>query len=165
MNTGPTLALGSSGDDVKRLQRILVVLKLYDWTHIDGDFGPHTEDAVKAFQSGNGLTADGIAGPNTWAALPADPATPLLERGDTGSGVAALQHGLKTYSGGTGPADPGPVDGDFGHHTEAAVKAYQSQRVVGQAPGASADGIVGDLTWFAPAGAAGATLATLAGVA
>jgi len=165
MNSGPTLSLGSTGDDVKRLQRILVVTKLYDWTHIDGDFGPHTRDAVEAFQSSNGLSVDGIVGPNTWAALPADPGTPLLQQGATGSAVAALQKGLRTYSGGSGPTDPGGIDGDFGPHTEAAVKAYQTQRVVGQAPGASADGIVGDLTWFAPAGAAGATLATLAGVA
>ena len=41
---------------------------------------------------------------------------------------------------------------------EDAVKAYQQDR------GVQADGIVGDQTWWAPAGAAGATLASLSGL-
>jgi peptidoglycan hydrolase-like protein with peptidoglycan-binding domain len=82
--------------------------------------------------------------------------TPLLVRGASGSVVTALQKGLKKYS--TPATDPGAVDGDFGPKTEAAVKAYQQDR------GVQADGIVGDLTWWAPAGAAGATLASLSGL-
>jgi len=35
----------------------------------DGDFGPNTESAVKAFQTHKRLEADGIVGPLTWAAL------------------------------------------------------------------------------------------------
>lgn len=35
----------------------------------DGDFGKDTERAVKSFQLHNGLTADGVCGPKTWAAL------------------------------------------------------------------------------------------------
>jgi len=50
------------------------------------------------------------------------------------------------------------VDGDFGPKTEAAVKAYQEDRAI------HVDGIVGDQTWWAPAGAAGATLASLSGL-
>jgi peptidoglycan hydrolase-like protein with peptidoglycan-binding domain len=95
-------------------------------------------------------------GPITWQALPADPNTPLLARGASGSVVTALQKGLKKYS--TPATDPGAVDGDFGSKTEAAVKAYQQDR------GVQADGIVGDQTWWAPAGAAGATLASLSGL-
>jgi hypothetical protein len=38
------------------------------------------------------------------------------------------------------------------------VRAYQTQQNIG------ADGIVGDQTWWTPAGAAGATLASIAGL-
>jgi len=36
---------------------------------VDGVFGNGTEDAVERFQASKGLTADGIAGPNTWEKL------------------------------------------------------------------------------------------------
>jgi len=36
---------------------------------VDAQFGPGTEEAVREFQRNKGLTVDGIAGPNTFAAL------------------------------------------------------------------------------------------------
>lgn len=153
MNNGPTLSIGSTGHDVRRLQRIFVMMKALGAGNITGTFDPTTEQAVKDFQEGAGLTVDGIVGPMTWQALPADPNTPLLARGESGSVVTALQKGLKKYS--TPATDPGAVDGDFGPQTETAVKAYQQDRSI------QVDGIVGDQTWWAPAGAAGATLASL----
>ena len=71
MNTGSTIQNGSTGNDVRRLQRILVMIKSLGPTEIDGVFGAKTEAAVKDFQSGNGLTADGIVGPKTWDAIDA----------------------------------------------------------------------------------------------
>jgi len=162
MNSGPTLSLGSTGNDVKRLQRLFVMTKLLDFSAIDGVFGPKTQAAVQAFQGGAGLTVDGIAGPLTWAALPADPNTPVVQSGSSGAAVSGLQHGLLTYGGSGSATDPGPVDGAFGPLTEAAVTAYQTQRVVPE--GGVVDGIVGDVTWWVPAGGAGATLASLSGL-
>jgi peptidoglycan hydrolase-like protein with peptidoglycan-binding domain len=158
MNSGPTLRRGSTGADVRRLQRILVMLKGLDYVGIDGSFGPQTEQAVRLFQQGAGLEVDGIVGPRTWGALPADPNTPQLAEGAQGPVVSALQHGLRTYGGAGSPTDPGPVDGVFGPRTQAAVRAYQGEH------GLSADGVVGDRTWWVPAGGAGATLASLAGL-
>ena len=158
MNSGPTIRNGSTGDDVRRLQRIFVMTKSLGYTEIDGIFGAKTEAAVKDFQSANGLTADGIVGPNTWHALPADPNTPQVGPGSHGAVVTALQKGLRTYGGPGTPTDPGAADGQFGPKTEKAVKAYQADH------GVAADGIVGDRTWWVPAGGAGATLASLSGL-
>ncbi len=36
---------------------------------IDGKFGPHTKNAVMAYQQDRGLIVDGIVGPNTWRLL------------------------------------------------------------------------------------------------
>ena len=158
MNSGPTLALGATGLDVRRLQRLFVEMKLLDFQGIDGAFGSTTDQVVRDFQDGEGLVVDGIVGPATWGALPEDPDTPLLANGSTGAPVAALQEALTAYSNEDPATDPGAIDGDFGPVTEDAVRAYQGDR------GVPVDGIVGDLTWWVPAGAAGATLASLAGL-
>lgn len=158
MNSGPTLAQGATGSDVRRLQRLLVMIKEFDYTGIDGSFGPLTKAACESFQQGAGLAVDGIVGPATWAALPADPNTPLLREGDSGPAVSAVQQALHQYASSYGSADPGLADGSFGPLTAAAVSGYQTSR------GVSADGIIGDQTWWVPAGAAGATLASLAGL-
>lgn len=66
----PELSKGSSGDSVKALQILLIG---YGFScgecGADGDFGSATRVAVVAFQLKNGLDADGIVGPKTWAKL------------------------------------------------------------------------------------------------
>jgi putative chitinase len=66
----PVLKLRSSGPDVKALQQKLKDLG-FDPNGVDGNFGPRTDKAVRAFQQANGLGVDGKVGPRTQAALAA----------------------------------------------------------------------------------------------
>lgn len=59
---------GSSGEVVTQIQKKLKNWGYYSGT-VDGVFGEKTEEAVKAFQKKNGLTADGVVGSKTLAAL------------------------------------------------------------------------------------------------
>ena len=66
--TYPLLRQNYRGAYVRFLQQLLES-NLYPVGTIDGIFGSRTANAVRAFQSANGLAVDGIVGPNTWAAL------------------------------------------------------------------------------------------------
>jgi len=57
------LKIGSKGPEVKLLQEKLGI------SGADGDFGPATEAKLKEWQTSNGLTSDGIAGPTTLGKL------------------------------------------------------------------------------------------------
>ncbi|MET1248280.1 peptidoglycan-binding protein [Sporolactobacillus sp. STCC-11] len=59
---GSLIKQGSKGKNVERIQRALSITA-------DGIFGPKTEAAVKAYQKRHGLTVDGIIGPKTWNTL------------------------------------------------------------------------------------------------
>ncbi|WP_440645024.1 N-acetylmuramoyl-L-alanine amidase [Bacillus subtilis] len=64
------------GAEVKKIQQALAALYFYPDkgaknNGIDGVYGPKTANAVKRFQSVNGLTADGIYGPKTKAKIEA----------------------------------------------------------------------------------------------
>jgi hypothetical protein len=65
---GVRLSAGSEGDDVVTVQQALAQLG-YEVGEADGIYGPTTEAAVIAFQGAQGLTADGIVGAETLAAL------------------------------------------------------------------------------------------------
>jgi hypothetical protein len=64
-----------TGDDVRAIQR-----RLNDLAYLpdaaDGIYGPDTEDAIKSFQTSNGLDMDGIVGPQTWERLFSPDAVP-----------------------------------------------------------------------------------------
>jgi peptidoglycan hydrolase-like protein with peptidoglycan-binding domain len=68
LGTLPTLQLGASGQAASNLQALLLVHGS-DPHGIDGNFGPGTDAAVRAFQQGSGLGVDGIVGRETWTAL------------------------------------------------------------------------------------------------
>jgi hypothetical protein len=64
---GQLLRRGSRGKDVRILQARLG--RLGPAVDVDGDFGPATERAVRAFQAARRLEVDGVVGPATWQKL------------------------------------------------------------------------------------------------
>ena len=64
----PIIKQGDKGFTVVAVQ---MLLSKHDFSvkYTDGDFGPDTLAKVKAFQKAKGLTADGVVGSKTWAAL------------------------------------------------------------------------------------------------
>jgi hypothetical protein len=140
----PTLKLYSNSFNVKRLEYFLRSLYYFSGSP-DYYFDATTKAAVQAFQSDNGLTADGIVGPNTYAKMKVahimryDDRTGnwrILSQGKKGDDVAQLQfrlwhRGYMTLS---------QVDGIFGTATYNAVVAFQ------RAKGLTADGMAGYYT-------------------
>jgi len=86
------LKRGDNNESVKQLQSKLGLEPI-------GNFGPKTEDAVKVYQSKNGLTADGIVGNGTWnkimgiteAVAPVAVATPTPVANTTGLKLDTLK--------------------------------------------------------------------------
>lgn len=67
----PLLTEGSIGLVVTDLQSVLTNGAPGQWgttpQGVDGDFGPHTQASVEAFQKWGGVDVDGIVGDLTWA--------------------------------------------------------------------------------------------------
>src|SRR5271155_3104020 len=84
----PTLTEGDTGPAVQTLQTRLNV-----WgatLTVDGNFGPATLAAVKAFQAAQKLTVDGIVGPQTWSALNLNPGGAVPYPAPTGLAAGAV---------------------------------------------------------------------------
>ena len=113
------LRVGSRGPAVVRLQQRLGVTA-------DGIFGPHTRAAVRSFQKRHGLLVDGIVGPQTRAALYGSASAPKIIRAWW---VVPVQRALGVSA-----------DGLYGPVSRAAVRAFQKRR------GLIVDGIVGPQT-------------------
>jgi peptidoglycan hydrolase-like protein with peptidoglycan-binding domain len=115
------LKRGLSGEPVKILQVKLAVAA-------DGEFGPGTETALKAYQQQHGLKVDGIAGPDTFAQMGLFELI-LLKPGTSGDTVKKLQQSLGIAA-----------DGQFGAGTQKALREFQSKN------GLEADGLAGPAT-------------------
>jgi cell wall-associated NlpC family hydrolase len=123
------LRQGSSGPEVSALQSQLGI-------SADGVFGPVTKAAVISFQQRNGLLVDGIVGPQTRGALGGGSTTSGTSN-DSGpkpsrSVTIAVQQKLGLSA-----------DGVFGPQSRAAVKAFQARN------GLEVDGVVGPATMAA----------------
>lgn len=153
-----SLKAGMNGNAVRTLQKNLRTLGYYNGS-VDGDYGSGTQAAVSAFQSANGLKADGVAGKATLNAI-----QNVLSGGTTASGSKADPdvYGLTASSGGytslsasSGKRDDvtalqsvlqangyynGTVDGSYGGGTSDAVKKYQ------RAAGLRVTGVAGPCT-------------------
>ena len=97
------LKQGSSGPDVTALQTKLKALG-FDPNGVDGNFGPGTKAAVIAFQQSKALTADGIAGPQTIAALQAAGGTMSVGASAGAGGSAGVGGSPGFVSGSAGSA-------------------------------------------------------------
>lgn len=135
----PRLQIGSRGEAVARLQRILAYWGTYRG-ELDGEFDKLVEAAVKRFQFAVFLEDDGIVDSLTWEALEkgAPVRTPVLKIGSTGEWVTTVQTVLKE-----GGFYHGKIDGIFGKITALAVRALQKSFDLIQ------DGVVGTRTWWA----------------
>lgn len=143
----------SSGATVSKVQTELKALGYY-YGQITGNAGPKTVAAIKSFQGKNGLTADGIAGPQTIAKIDAA----YEAKGGSSSGSGSSASGLKLNSKGTDVRNLqqdlttlgyywAKITGNFGEKTEAAVKRFQEEN------GLTADGVAGTKTLNAVAAA------------
>ncbi|MEU8821232.1 peptidoglycan-binding protein [Actinoplanes sp. NPDC048796] len=109
---------------------------------VDGDFGPKTNSAVRAFQQSKGLAVDGIVGPATWKAL-----VLTVRSGDRGDAVKSVQEEFQYRNQSGDPNNAPLVDGIFGPVTETVVIDWQQFLHDNDEPAMAVDGIVGPMTW------------------
>lgn len=118
------LRRGARGEAVRNLQSALS--KHGYPVAIDGLFGPRTQRALQAFQSQNGLTVDGVAGPATMAALARQTAPQEAEALPASSGL--LIRFLKRLSAATAPAPQSGAQDD-GQASEALLEQPLSKSI------------------------------------
>lgn len=138
------LSKGDTGSDVKALQEALISLNYSCGKYgADGDYGSATFDAVKAFQTANKLTADGVYGARTHAALmdaikdDPDPVTPLMP-----NTPVALSKGIK-ITGSTVNLRTGPGTGYSVAKVAKAGEVYAAVPIDGWTP----INVNGELLW------------------
>ena len=165
---GTALKVGSSGDDVKMIQRELNRIR-QNYPAIpkidseNGVFNEATKNAVKKFQQIFNLTADGIVGKQTWykisqiyvgvkklaelqsegEKLPITTTPPMevLRFGSQGENVKIAQYMLSSISQFYDKVLHVKITGYFDEETLNSVKSFQ------QLFGLEADGIIGKDTW------------------
>lgn len=156
-----TLRSGMKHSDVSELQTWLNS-KGFNAGSVDGSFGPRTRSALISFQRSANISADGVAGNQTFgkmnlrssggssssntssnttvqsASSGSSDFSRTLRQGSRGNDVKALQSALnsKGFSAGT-------ADGVFGARTASALRSFQSAARIG------VDGVAGPKTFAA----------------
>jgi peptidoglycan hydrolase-like protein with peptidoglycan-binding domain len=121
------LRVGSEGPGVATVQRALGI-------SADGVYGPQTAAAVRSYQQVHGLLVDSIVGPQTWGSLGLGTWSGTTSAVATTASAASAPH---TSVADVQRAVGVSADGVFGPQTARAVKHWQA------AHGLTADGIVG----------------------
>jgi N-acetylmuramoyl-L-alanine amidase len=136
------VASGDRGKQVVDIQTRLAALGYHLGDEgADGFFGPNTEKAIRAFQQGRLLVADGVVEDNCWTELveaghqPGERLLYLRVPYMRGDDVLSVERRLDELG-----FDCGPVDGIFSPALEVAVTEFQRNT------GLNVDGIVGETT-------------------
>jgi peptidoglycan hydrolase-like protein with peptidoglycan-binding domain len=137
----PLVRRGDQEHPVRTLQHLLRARG--HTVAVDGDFGPLTEGAVRAFQQEKHLAVDGVVGPITWSAL-----VVTVRQGSEGDAVRGVQEEFQFRNLSGDPSKGLAIDGIFGPRTDAAVRGFQ-QALHADIPSVTVDGIVGPVTWQA----------------
>lgn len=156
---------GDTGNSVRIIQYFLSVIAYFNdripTPPFDGVFGATTRNAVEAFQTSEGLAADGVVGRETWnalltrydqliASLPelvgeenAETAYPgrFLAEGQEGEDVRTLQRFINLAADRYNYIPRVTEDGVYGAGTAAAVRAIQENN------GINPNGVTGPVTW------------------
>ena len=132
------IRLGSTGSEVSDLQTALKALGYYAGD-ITGHAGEKTVTAIKAFQSKYGLTADGVAGPDTlekiqtvYSGSSSSASSASWIGADTVKEVQTMLKAIGLYT--------GEITGSIGSKTDAAIRSFQKKY------GLTVDGIPGTQT-------------------
>ena len=129
-------------DNIKAMQKALADAG-HDPGGIDGKYGPGTFAAVKAFQTAQGLKADGQAGPNTMKALQKAGGTPPAQPATQQAGVDGAADATAQAAASDATTPPAADAGDNVDATEVPAdqaSAQASQQGVDQADVAAAQG-------------------------
>lgn len=165
---GTPLTIGSTGPNVQRIQNFLNRIRI-SFPVIpriespNGVFGADTAEAIRVFQSINGLTQDGIVGPATWnritqiyvavaklgelegegtrVSIGTTPPIAVLSIGSRGNAVLELQFILNTIAAHYPEVPTVIQDSLFDSRTRNSVIEFQKTF------GLSQDGVVGPATW------------------
>ena len=136
----PLVKVGRKGELAKTAQYLLRQHGAN--IQVDGNVGPLTDAAIKAFQTSQGLVADGVIGAQTWPKLIVQ-----VKQGSNGEAVKAVQGQLRLRN--LPQTLNLAVDGAFGPLTDGGVRAFQQALNDENYVNTAVDGIVGPVTWHA----------------